>query len=207
MTATLPSGVNDATTTAPDGWTCQTTPGPTSTTVSCGAAVLKAKSDATFTVVATLDCLLPDSQLSSAVNVEATTYDPDPANNTSSVVTTVSNPAPAITGESSSPATLWPVNHEFVPVTIDYSAPDNCGPAPVCSLTVSSNERTDGRGDGHSATDWQVIDAKSVLLRAERAGTGNGRTYTIAIACTDAGGNTGTKNVFVTVPKSQGKQQ
>jgi uncharacterized repeat protein (TIGR01451 family) len=205
MTATLPPGVDDASTTAPEGWTCETTPGPTSTTVTCGAAVLKAKSDATFTVVATLDCLLPDSNLSSEVKVDATTFDPDPTNNTSTVMTTVSNPAPAMTGESSTPAALWPVNHKFVPVTIDYSVADNCGPAPVCSLTVSSNERTDGRGDGRTATDWQVIDEHNVLLRAERAGTGNGRTYTIGITCTDAGGNTGTKNVFVTVPKSNGK--
>jgi len=204
MTATLPSGVNGASATAP-GWTCETTPGPTSTTVTCAAAVLKAKSDATFTVVATLDCLLPDSNLSSEVKVDATTFDPDPTNNTSTVVTTVSNPAPAITGESSTPAALWPVSHKFVPVTIAYSVADNCGPAPVCSLTVSSNERTDGRGDGRTTTDWQVIDEHNVLLRAERAGTGNGRTYTIGITCTDAGGNTGTKNVLVTVPKSNGK--
>src|SRR5689334_6007828 len=39
----------------------------------------------------------------------------------------------------------------------------------VCALSVSSNEPTDGPGDGHTAPDWEVVDAHHVLLRAERA--------------------------------------
>jgi hypothetical protein len=46
-------------------------------------------------------------------------------------------------------------------------ARDPAGP-PVCSIEVSSNEPTDGRGDGHMATDRQVLGAHAVLLRAER---------------------------------------
>jgi hypothetical protein len=42
-------------------------------------------------------------------------------------------------------------------------------------------------------------------LRAERAGTANGRVYTITIACTDSAGNTSTQNVPVLVPKNQKK--
>ena len=70
---------------------------------------------------------------------------------------------------------------------------------------MTSSEPTDGRGDGHTATDWNVVDPHHVALRAERAGSGNGRTYTIGITCSDANGAATTQNVFVTVPKSQGK--
>jgi len=199
MTAGLPAGLTGVTTTAPDGWTCDTT----STAVSCTAGVFKANTDAVFTVAGTIDCVLPDGDLSTQVSIDSAMYDPDPTNDTSTVVTTVSNPAPVISGESITPTVLWPVNHKMVPVSIEYSVADNCGPAPVCSLSVIGNERGDGRGDGHTATDWQVIDAHNVLLRAERSGTGSGRTYTIGITCADSSGKPGTKNVFVTVPKSQ----
>ena len=60
----------------------------------------------------------------------------------------------------------------------------------MCSVEVSSNEVTDGRGDGHTATDWQVLGAHAVRLRAERAGLGTSRIYTLTISCTDSSGNT-----------------
>jgi hypothetical protein len=70
-------------------------------------------------------------------------------------------------------------------------------------LSVASSEKTDGRGDGRTATDWQVVDAHTVMLRAERSGTGNGRTYTVTIACADGAGGTSRQLVTVTVPKNQ----
>jgi len=48
--------------------------------------------------------------------------------------------------------------------------------------------------------DWQVIDANHVRLRAERAGTGTGRLYTLTISCRDAAGNRGTATATVSVP-------
>jgi hypothetical protein len=41
-------------------------------------------------------------------------------------------------------------------------------------------------------------------LRAERLGSGSGRTYTIAVTCTDANGSAGTRSATVTVPHDQG---
>jgi hypothetical protein len=85
---------------------------------------------------------------------------------------------------------------------VDISVPDEArdpAGAPVCSVDVSSNEATDGRGDGHTATDWQVLGAHAVRLRAERAGLGTSRIYTLTISCTDSSGNasiaTGTVSV------------
>jgi uncharacterized protein len=201
LTDTLPAGATFVSANAPAGWTCDTI----SQTVTCQAASLAAKSDAVFSIIAALDNGLPSGDLTNAVSVDAATYDPNPSNNAASVVTTVFDPPPAIAGALATPAVLWPINHKFVAVTIDYSATDNSGVPPACALDVSSSEPTDGRGDGHTATDWTVVGAHRVSLRAERAGAGSGRTYTIAITCRDANGNSSAQNVFVTAPKGQKK--
>ncbi|HLN00778.1 MAG TPA: TIGR03118 family protein [Bryobacteraceae bacterium] len=111
---------------------------------------------------------------------------------------------PDFTGVSASPNALWPPNHQMAPVTINYTVNDNCDPAPVCSLSVSDNEGGGG-GSGHTSPDWIVLDAHHVDLRAERAGTGNGRVYTIAITCQDKLGLSSNTTTAVTVAHDQGK--
>jgi len=121
-------------------------------------------------------------------------------------VTVIDNEAPVLSGVSATPSQLTPANHKMVDVTIDYITMDNCAlPPGFAKLTVTSNEPVNGTGDGDTAPDWEVLDAHHVRLRAERAGTGSGRTYTITITVTDAAGNTAVKTVNVTVPFSQGK--
>jgi hypothetical protein len=88
----------------------------------------------------------------------------------------------------------------MVTVSVPYSASDASGP-PACSISVRSNEPTDGQGDGHTATDWQVLDGHTVLLRSERSGNGTGRIYTLTVSCTDASGNTASATATVTVSK------
>ena len=61
-------------------------------------------------------------------------------------------------------------------------------------------EPVNGTGDGDMAPDWVIVDAKHVRLRAERAGGGTGRVYTIQITCTDSANNSSSKSVAVTVP-------
>jgi hypothetical protein len=80
---------------------------------------------------------------------------------------------------------LWPPNHQLVPVPISYTA----GSSATCSLSVTSNEPVAGTGPGDLSPDWVVQDAHHVLLRAERAGNGSGRIYTITITCSDSGGS------------------
>jgi hypothetical protein len=53
------------------------------------------------------------------------------------------------------------------------------------------------------APDWEVLGTNLVRLRAERAGNGPGRTYTITITATDSAGNTSTQPVIVTVPHNR----
>jgi hypothetical protein len=108
---------------------------------------------------------------------------------------------------TATPGVLWSPNHKMVDVTVDYSLFDGGGVNPIVStsLSVSSNEPENGLGDGDTAPDWEVVDANHVRLRAERSGKGAGRIYTITVTCVDILGNTFSKPVTVTVPKSQGK--
>jgi hypothetical protein len=104
----------------------------------------------------------------------------------------------AINGATANPSVLWPPNHQFVNVSIGYTATDTCGAAaaPVtCSLSVASNEG--------SSADWSVVDAHDVRLRAERSGGGGDRTYTVTITCSDTAGASSNAAVTVTVPHDQ----
>jgi hypothetical protein len=106
---------------------------------------------------------------------------------------TVNDADPPVIGPASvSPPVLWPPNGKMVPVTVDYATTDNCGPGTVTTLTVTNNET--------GTADAQVIDGHRVLLRAVRAGEGEGRIYTITITTTDSSGNSSTRTVPVVVP-------
>jgi uncharacterized repeat protein (TIGR01451 family) len=159
---------------------------------------------ATVTLVAEVSCPVPDGTvISSSATVTADTPDSNPSNNGATVSVVASNPPPEIGPVSVDRPVLWPPNHEMVDVAVDYTVTDNCGPV-ACSLSVTSNEPLNGPGDGNTSTDWQVIDAHHVRVRAERSGKGNGRIYGIGITCTDSSNASSTANATVTVPKSQG---
>jgi hypothetical protein len=91
-------------------------------------------------------------------------------------------------------------NHKLFDVFVDYSPSDISG-APACSLAVASNEPANATGDGNTANDWVLGDAHHLQLRAERAGTGSGRIYTIIATCADRFGNAASKTTTVAVPK------
>ncbi|MFL5562588.1 MAG: hypothetical protein ACJ79K_14035 [Gemmatimonadaceae bacterium] len=114
--------------------------------------------------------------------------------------------APTIASTSANPNTLWPPNHKFVAAAIATTVSDDCDAAPRCAISsVSSNEPVNGLGDGDTAPDWVVTGASTLLVRAERSGTGTGRVYTIGTTCTDAAGNASTGYATITVPHDQGK--
>ncbi len=62
---------------------------------------------------------------------------------------------------------------------------------------VSSNEAEDGQGDSDTAPDWEITGDLTGDLRAERAGGGGGRVYTLEIACEDGSGNVASAAVEV----------
>jgi hypothetical protein len=62
-----------------------------------------------------------------------------------------------------------------------------------------------GNGDGNTANDIVIAsNCKSVQLRSEREGDGNGRVYTVTFKVRDAAGNVGTANAKVYVPHNNG---
>jgi hypothetical protein len=114
---------------------------------------------------------------------------------------------PALASSIATPNVLWPPNHKLVPVAIASSVSDECDPNPRCAISsVSSNEPVNGLGDGDTSPDWVVTGASTLLLRAERSGTGTGRVYAVGSTCTDAAGNGVIGYAFVTVPHDQGEE-
>ena len=116
---------------------------------------------------------------------------------------------PDISSVTPSQQILWPPNHEMVNVMVSVATTDICDSAtPICRVTsVSSSEPVNGTGDGSTGTDWQWDQGQrgtslGVLLRAEREGSGTGRTYTIDVACLDEAGNETAAQTSVYAPKN-----
>ena len=113
---------------------------------------------------------------------------------------------PVIVSACANPAVLWPPNHKFVNVVVRAQVFDSCSSTSWKITSVTSNEPVNGPGDGNTGPDWIITGDHTLKLRAERAGNGHGRIYTIYLKATDAAGNiSDAKTVTVTVPKSQGR--
>jgi len=117
-------------------------------------------------------------------------------------VTVEDTTPPEIQAAMAAPNVLWPPNHKMKPVTVSVSVEDICDTMPICKITeVSSNAPVNGLGDGNTMPDRNIIgDLTVVDLRAERAGPGHGRVYTIEVTCTDESGNSAMASVDVSVP-------
>jgi CSLREA domain-containing protein len=105
---------------------------------------------------------------------------------------------------------LWPPNHSYhtINVTDLVASASSCdGTVNLNSVVidfVTSDEAENGNGDGNTNNDIVIsCNRKSVQLRAERDGGGDGRVYTIHFKVTDSFGNVGTATAIVSVPKSQ----
>lgn len=140
-------------------------------------------------------------------NVTLNVTDEHGAADSCPAVVTVNDATPVVIDNiTASPAMLWPPNHKMVNVNVTVDTTDNCDSTPACQIiSVSSNEAVNGTGDGNTSPDWEITGDLSVNLRAERAGGGNGREYTLAVQCTDSGGNNTSAETIVVVPHDKGK--
>ncbi|WP_426445321.1 hypothetical protein ACP26L_18720 [Paenibacillus sp. S-38] len=103
------------------------------------------------------------------------------------------------------PAALKPANHKMVSVTASvYAGDSQSSVASVVLTSVVSSEADNSLGDGDTAEDIQQAEYGTAdtrfLLRAERAGRGSGRTYTVTYTALDQAGNQTVSQAIVTVP-------
>lgn len=126
---------------------------------------------------------------------------------TDEVVVEVVDTTPPRVDLSASPSVLWPPNHKFVDVHAMLRV-DECGPYTVTLVSVTSNEPDNGTGDGDTVGDIQGADTGTAdvdfQLRAERAGSGSGRVYTVVYKVADAQGLETIATTWITVPHDQG---
>jgi uncharacterized repeat protein (TIGR01451 family) len=203
LVSVLPANTVIASLSDPEGWSCAA-PGVHVGSLTCTSGVMPAGATASFVVGIAVACSVADgTRLSTSATVGSATEDPSPGNNTVTNTITALNPPPTIAGAAVEKPMLWPPDHKMVDVAVRYNATDNCDPAPLCALSMASNEPINGGGDGNTASDWEIIDSHHVRLRAERAGDGNGRVYTVTVTCTDVGGASSSQVVTVGVPHNQ----
>ncbi|MCA9875940.1 MAG: ExeM/NucH family extracellular endonuclease, partial [Anaerolineales bacterium] len=115
------------------------------------------------------------------------------------------NGPPVCSAAAASQTTLWPANHQMTAVTILGVTDPDGDPVTISIDAIYQDEPVNGSGDGDTGPDGAGIGTATALVRAERAGDGNGRYYHIFFTATDSFGNTCSGEVLVSVPKSQGR--
>jgi len=120
-------------------------------------------------------------------------------------ITVVDKESPVIVLNGQTPA-IGPPNHKYQTFQItDFvtAVTDNCDSIGVSSVyitKVTSDELENSGSDGNTLNDIVIAaNCKSVQLRSERDGTGDGRVYTIFLSVRDAAGNIGTATARVVV--------
>lgn len=148
---------------------------------------------------------------------------------TCDVLVTVRDTTPPQVMCTSDLAMLWPPNHDMRTVRLYIAGTDAVSDPRdfvLQSVTLRSDEPDDAAGNGDGATTGDVdgadgyaapvnitarftFDASigergawvaTVQLRAERAGSGDGRCYTIDVAARDSSGNPATTSCCIVVP-------
>ena len=143
-------------------------------------------------------------------SVTLTVRDGQDASTCTAMITVTDDTKPVLVAITD-PIELWPPNHKYENINVNQlfvSVTSNCNNISnddVYILSVGSDEVDNAKnyGDGNTINDIVISqDCKSVYLRKERQGSGNGRVYTITLGAVDGSGNTSTTNCCVTVPLS-----
>ncbi|RZU48664.1 hypothetical protein EV385_0382 [Krasilnikovia cinnamomea] len=162
----------------------------------------------TFTETLTVDSgVTSDADLKCEVDFQVNGVSAGPAFVEKNTIKPIINKAPVCTAVKADKGALWPPNHKFVTVSLG-GATDPDGDSTALTITgVTQDEALNGTGDGDTGPDAAWVNAAvkdKVQLRAERAGTGDGRVYRIAYSVSDGKGGTCTGTATVGVPHDQG---
>jgi HYR domain-containing protein len=123
---------------------------------------------------------------------------------------TVRDTTPPQVSFAMTPAVLWPPNHRMVDVGASVVATDACSEPGLALTSVTSSEFDDSPGVADGNTSGDIAGAEigtadfDFQLRAERNGTGEGRTYLVTYGAVDASGNSSSSSSIVFVPHDQG---
>ena len=148
-----------------------------------------------------------------ALTFELVVTDDDPITPKSSAPDAVTinvvniNDPPSCDLAVASPSNLWPPNHKMKQISINGVMDEDSAYNDVTLQVtgVTQDEPVNGLGDGDSSPDAVVQPsdpADTVLIRAERSGTGNGRVYVMSFTAND-GFESCTGSVAITVPHNR----
>ncbi len=109
---------------------------------------------------------------------------------------------PVVDDTSLQVSCIWSPNHKYVPLAVgeDFmvGASDNCGDVQV-EIVSASSEPDNANGDGDTTEDL-VVGSDGICVRAERKGSGDGRTYFVTVRATDDAGNVSEETLELVVP-------
>lgn len=111
------------------------------------------------------------------------------------------NDPPNAAGARPTRDVIWPPDHKMVSIGI-VGVTDPNSNATIVITGVWQDEPTDGLGDGDTPVDAIINPDGTVLLRAERSGTGDGRVYHIHFTASDLEGSS-SGVVTVSVPRTK----
>lgn len=168
-------------------------------TVTCTAGTLASGGSTSFTITVTAGSA--GSVINNTGTVAGNQFDPNTANNTSTVRTTL-NHNPVCTAVTAGPD-LWPPNHKLRTITLSGATDPDGDPITWTVTGVTQDEPTNGLGDGDTAIDAVLGSGNTLQVRAERSGLGDGRVYRIAYTVTDGRGGLCTSVATVGVPHDQ----
>ena len=167
--------------------------------VTCTAGTLASGATQTFTITVKAGS---GGSIVNTATIGGNQSDPNGGDNSSTVTTSV-NHNPVCSGASAGPD-LWPPNHKMVARTIT-GVTDADGNATSVTITgIWQDEPTNGLGDGDTAIDGQIGSGNAFSVRAERAGTMNGRVYHVFFSASDGHGGSCSGSATIGVPHDQG---
>lgn len=142
--------------------------------------------------------------------VELTCSDPFAATDSCAATVEVVDLTPPTVTVGPAPE-LWPPNHAHHPFSLAdcvTAVTDNCGGTLDPDLagrivSIRSDEPERAPGTGNTCDDAIITGDATALLRAERAGNGDGRVYTIDFVLSDPAGNETPGSCEVHVPHDQ----
>ena len=126
------------------------------------------------------------------------------------LVVSVVDTTPPELAPKASPGVLWPPNHRMIDISVDPGATDECSVPQVFLVAVVSDEADDAEDAGDGSTTGDIAGHQTgtpdfdFKLRAERAGEGDGRTYTAIYVAFDTSFNSVFGATTIETPHDQG---